>query len=314
MVYEYWYIYLSAFAAAGFIVYAVAYAFDRYTIRLDARFGELGIDSDGGANGQPLGADRDGNSKRFQARYPGIAAHLVPTKDQDRKYHQRRLIRAGFYEPSAIVWYFTAKLLMMVVPPIAALLVASGTNAVSIPNALLWGTIVGGLGMLLPSFWLDRMIVKRHSILRKSLPDFLDLTLICLRGGLSVQASLKRVGEELLLAHPMLAAEMGRVMRDIELGATVDAALRRFADRSGEEGIRTLSTFVRESRRFGVEMADALRNHADMLRGQREQQAEAMAQKAAVKILIPTLLLIFPAVFVVLAGPAAIQIQEAFAK
>ncbi len=116
------------------------------------------------------------------------------------------------------------------------------------------------------------------------------------------------------LAHPLLAGELSIVQRDIDLGATVDSALRRFGDRSGFDGIRTLSTFVRESQRFGTELADALRLHADMLRSQREQVAEETAQKASVKILLPMLLLILPAVFVVIAGPAAIQIQQAFSK
>jgi tight adherence protein C len=89
--------------------------------------------------------------------------------------------------------------------------------------------------------------------------------------------------------------------------------LKRFATRTQYEGVRTLCTFVREAQRFGTNLSQALRLHSDMLRSQREQAAEEMAQKAAVKILLPTLLLIFPAIFVVLVGPALIQIQEAFA-
>jgi len=96
--------------------------------------------------------------------------------------------------------------------------------------------------------------------------------------------------------------------------SSVDQALKRFSARTDFEGVRTLSTFIRESQKFGTQITEALRNHADMLRSQREQSAEETAQKAAVKILIPTLLLIFPAIFVVLVGPAVIQIQEAFAS
>jgi tight adherence protein C len=121
------------------------------------------------------------------------------------------------------------------------------------------------------------------------------------------------VSDELRLAHPALASELGFVQRDIELGATVDQALKRFATRTDYEAVRTLSTFIREAQRFGTNITDALRSHADMLRSQREQAAEESAQKASVKILIPTLLLIFPATFVVIVGPAVIQIHEAFA-
>jgi tight adherence protein C len=137
--------------------------------------------------------------------------------------------------------------------------------------------------------------------------------IVCLEGGLSLQETIRRVSDELRLAHPALASELGFVQRDIELGATVDQALKRFATRTDYEAVRTLSTFIREAQRFGTNITDALRSHADMLRSQREQAAEESAQKASVKILIPTLLLIFPATFVVIVGPAVIQIHEAFA-
>jgi tight adherence protein C len=108
--------------------------------------------------------------------------------------------------------------------------------------------------------------------------------------------------------------ELSIVQRDIELGATVDQALKRFASRSAYEGVRSLSTFIREAQKFGTNITDALRNHADVLRTQREQAAEECAQKASVKILLPTMLLIFPAIFVVLVGPAAMQIYQAFSQ
>jgi tight adherence protein C len=179
-------------------------------------------------------------------------------------------------------------------------------------TSLLVGSLAGGFGSIAPSLWLDRAISRRHLLLRKSLPDFLDLMIVCLEGGLSLQETIRRVGDELRIVHPALAFELSIVQRDIELGATVDQALKRFANRSDYEGVRSLSTFIREAQRFGTNITEALRNHADMLRSQREQAAEENAQKASVKILLPTLLLIFPAIFVVLVGPAIIQIQEAF--
>ena len=138
--------------------------------------------------------------------------------------------------------------------------------------------------------------------------------IVCLEGGISLQETIRRVGDELRLVHPALADELSMVQRDIEFGATVDQALKRFALRTDYEGVRTLSTFIRESQRFGTNITEALRTHSDMLRSQREQAAEERAQKASVKILLPTLLLIFPAIFVVMVGPAAIQIHEAFSS
>ena len=164
-----------------------------------------------------------------------------------------------------------------------------------------------------PVVWLDRAIVRYHSYLRRTLPDFLDLMIVCLEGGMSLQETIRRVGFELRLAHPLLAGELDIVQRDIEFGASIDQALKRFAARTDYEGIRTLSAFIREAQRFGTNITEALRSHAEMLRRQREQAAEENAQKAAIKILMPTFLLIFPSVFIVAVGPAVIQIQQSFA-
>jgi tight adherence protein C len=225
---------------------------------------------------------------------------------------QQRLVKAGIYGPAATSWFFVAKLALMLTPPIVAA-TANACGFSMMKNFLLFGFAAGGIGALAPGFWLDRKIAARHTALRRSLPDFLDLMNVCLEAGLSLQETIRRVNEELQFAHPILAYELEIVQRDIDLSCSIDQALRRFAVRTDCEGVRTLSTFIRESQRFGTQITDALRNHADMLRSQREQLAEENAQKAAVKILLPTLLLIFPAIFVVMVGPAVIQVQEAFA-
>jgi tight adherence protein C len=177
---------------------------------------------------------------------------------------------------------------------------------------MLVGVVIGGIGWTLPSSWLGWMKARRQLVLRNSLPDFLDLISTCLQSGLSFEAALQRVSDELRTAHPLLAGEMSVVQREIEFGKSPEQALRDFAERSDLDALRTLSTFVEQSRRFGSSMAETLQTHADMLRTQREQRAEERAQKAAVKILFPTLLFIFPPILVVLAGPAAIQLQERF--
>jgi tight adherence protein C len=238
---------------------------------------------------------------------------LVPNSDRDRQHHQSRLLQAGIYSTTALSTYFAAKLCLMVTPPVLGT-IAAWSGLLDGRMAILLGCGAGGLGMLAPSAWLDRRIRRRHAALRRSLADFLDLMVVCLDSGLSLQGTLHRVGEELQIAHPMLATELNIVQRDVELGATVDAAMRRFAARSGHDGIRLLGTFIRESQRFGTALSEALRSHADMLRVQREQLAEEMAQKASVKVLLPTLLLILPAVFVVVAGPAVIQLQAMFSQ
>jgi tight adherence protein C len=224
-----------------------------------------------------------------------------------------RLAEAGIYTPGAHYKYLLAKVACGgAFALLGAMLYLTGL--VPLHLTLAAACLLACVGMLMPYLWLERAITRHRRELQYSLPDFLDIMTICLEAGLSLQDTLRRVGEELRLAHPTLAGELRIVQRDIELGATVDQGLKRFATRSRCDGIRTLSAFIREAGRFGTNIAEALRGHADMLRTQREQAAEENAQKASVKILLPTLLLIFPAIFVVLVFPAIIQIQVAFAS
>ena len=129
---------------------------------------------------------------------------------------------------------------------------------------------------------------------------------------MSFESALQRVTDELRVAHPVLTGELAIVQREITLGSTTDDALQNFAMRSDIDVLKTLATFVQQSRQFGASMAETLRIHSDMLREKRELRAEELAQKASVKILFPTLLFIFPAIFVVPIGPAVIVIQEKF--
>ena len=245
-------------------------------------------------------------------RLSDATAHLVPNDAETRTRLQYRLIKAGLYGTSALTTFLTVKLALMVLPPLVGVMLG-WSGIVDLPRGSLFGALAGLTGMVLPGLWLDRRTLTRQRTLRKSLADFLDLLVACTETGMSIQASLKRVVEELDTAHPALAFELGLVDREIELGAKTEVALEHLADRTDLDDLRSLSTFVVQSQRFGATLADAMRDLADMLRYQREQRAEEQAQKATVKILLPTLIFIFPAVFVVLAGPAVIQLQAHFA-
>jgi tight adherence protein C len=299
---------LGVVLCVGYVVLQYA---DRYRTAVDARLRGLAW---GGASQLDGNQDYVARSTRqCKARWRIPLNRLVPANDSDRRRHQARMAMAGMYAPTALSTFFGVKLALMLAPTPIGLL-ASQFDLVTPLVGLLYGCIAGLFGMVVPSFWLDYRIRNRHRILRRSLPDMLDVMTVCLEGGLSVQSTIQRVADELQFAHPVLAKELRIAQREMELGVSIDAALRHLADRTGYEGIRPLSTFIRAAQRHGSDLAEALRIHADMLRSQRESAAEEAAQRASVKILIPTLLLILPAVFVVLAGPAAIRVQEAFSK
>jgi tight adherence protein C len=240
-----------------------------------------------------------------------IGHSLLPNGEADQQRLQNRLLQAGIYSSSAASTYSATRLAILLGAPIIGIAVGA-FGVCQFRSAVLAGAVLGGVGWTLPNMWLGRMKAGRQLVLRNSLPDFLDLISTCLQSGLSFEAALQRVSDELRTAHPLLAGEMSVVQREIEFGKLPEQALRDFAERSDLDALRTLSTFVEQSRRFGSSMAETLQTHADMLRTQREQWAEERAQKAAVKILFPTLLFIFPPILVVLAGPAAIQLQERF--
>jgi tight adherence protein C len=242
-----------------------------------------------------------------------ILEGLMPGNETERRHFELRLKQAGLVDPAMLIRFFVARMIGLIVP-FATILACGYVGVITLHRSLIYAVAAGIFGWLVPSFWLDRRISQRQTELRRSLPDFMDLMIVCLESGMSVVSALQRVTEEINLAHPLLAKELEIVQRDTALGASLDVAFQRFAERSGLDVLRILATFIRESRRFGSEIAEALRSHAESMRFQREQAAEENAQKASVKILFPMLLLILPAVFVVLAGPAVIQIQKAFAK
>lgn len=296
---------LCTFAAATAGAYVVFTLFDPYAMSLRRRMRSM-----------PSGRfeqDEETASPRKVASWLNRLSDIGIDREADRKRIVERLANAGFYHPSAASWFFGAKLLLLAIP-VGATMIVSAAGWLPWGPALPAGLAIAAVASLAPNMWLASKVKSRHHRLRRALPDVLDLMIVCLEGGLSLPETVRRVAEELQIAHPDLAAELRLVQRDIDLGSTIEQALRRFATRSNFEGVRTLSTFVRESQRFGTRLTEALRNHADLLRSQREQMVEEQARQASVKILLPMMLLILPAIFVVLVAPAVIQIHEAFGQ
>jgi tight adherence protein C len=278
--------------------------------RVDARLRELPQGRSAPRVGRRV-RSAEGQPQQLRAKVFSIAARLIPDDQRERTRLQARLLHAGIYASWAPSLFLFIKLVLIVAPPLVGLVLAE--VGILPPNrALFCGGVAGGLGLLLPSLWLSRRKARRQAALCRSLPDFLDLMVACVQSGLSLEAALQRVTDELVLAYPLLSGEMAIVQRQVELGATPDLALRSFAERSDLSPLYSLSTLIEQARRFGTSITDALRTQAEMLRYQREQRAEELAQKASVKILFPTLLCIFPAIFVVLVGPAGILLYEKF--
>jgi tight adherence protein C len=258
-------------------------------------------------------ASRPAPNTFTQTTLPKLGTALMPADEGERTRLSSALIHAGFYGRKTLPIFLGVKLILIVLPAAIGLSLGS-IGVLPTTEALLGGACLGIAGMIGPSFWLDGRKKKRQTTFRRALPDALDLLVICLEGGLSLPGSLKRVGSELRTAHPVLSLELGIVQREIQLGHSPGEALQKMGVRTDLEEIRGLASVIAQAERFGASLVKSLRVHAETLRLKRQQRAEEMAQKAAVKVLFPTLLFIFPAVFVVILGPAAFQIMEQLAE
>jgi tight adherence protein C len=238
---------------------------------------------------------------------------LNPVADAERHRLKNQLIQAGLYGPRAMAVYLGVKLILLLGPVLVGL-GAGVVQAIPLSKGILYGTIASGLGLVLPNMWLNRRKAARQLRIRRAIPDFLDVIVICLDAGLSFQAALQRVYSEFEAAYPLFTFELNIVLQEIQLGMTTGEALQRFAERTDMAEMRSLASVVIQSERYGASLTKALHTHARTLRIKRAQAAEEKGQKASVKILFPTILFIFPAIFIVLIGPAMIQIYLMMAK
>jgi tight adherence protein C len=258
-------------------------------------------------------ADADPVAQFARKALPKMGAPLVPKDEEDRSRLQARLIHAGLYSRQAMVIFLGVKVMLMVSPALLGLMLGL-LGLIPTTYGVIFGALLAVLGMVGPSFWLDQRKAARQSSFRRSLPDALDVLVICLEGGLSLPGAVKRVASELRTAHPELATELNIVQREMQLGRSTGESLRHFGQRADLEEIRSLAGVVIQAERFGASLVKALRVQAETLREKRLQYAEEMGQKAAIKILFPTVLCILPCLFIVVLAPAMIQLMAMFDK
>lgn len=297
--------FLAASSLVGLVYAAASARKGRVDRRLDDLRGAGGVDPFARRNP----ADLFGGSPTTVAVTEQLE-HWVTRRTQEEKRKktlQDRMAHAGFYRSSA-VWVFTTGRLALFALPIAIGYLAARAGVVPLAQGVVFGFLVGLAGTLAPSFWLDYVKAQRQKQIRRALPDALDVLVVCLEGGLSLSGSFARVARELATAHPMLAVEFQIIERQTQMGRTTGEAVRELANRFDLEELRSMASVIIQAERIGSSVAGALEVFAATLREKRNQRAEEMAQKAAVKLLFPTVICIFPAIFVVILGPAVIQI------
>jgi tight adherence protein C len=175
-------------------------------------------------------------------------------------------------------------------------------------QTVVWSTILAVLGFYLPDLWLTHKIKKRRDKIRKSLPDALDLMVICVEAGMGLNAALNRVSEDIAISAPELHDELKLTSLEIQAGMTREQAMRNLGKRVNLEDVRNLVALLVQTDKFGTSMASSLRVYADAFRSKRFQIAEEKAAKLPVKLMFPCVLFIFPSIFVVTAGPAFVRL------
>jgi tight adherence protein C len=246
-------------------------------------------------------------------RVAGPLQKLAPPSAAEARKLQRQLMQAGYRSPTAPITYRALQLLALVgFPAIVALVCALMGRPLD--SAVLW---IGGaliLGFMLPRFVLRRLVSGRQLRLRWGLADALDLMVVSIEAGLGLNAAMVRVSEELRQVHPDISEEFELANLEIRVGRERDEALRNLAERTGVDDLRSLVAMMIQADRFGTSIAKAVRVYADSLRTKRRQRAEQAAQKAAVKLLFPLSVFLFPTLFIVILGPAALNLMDTLGK
>ncbi len=260
---------------------------------------------------QPLAAKRKVTFREKQtqkaARVLSDVGKLLPSS-KDMSSTKLMLVRAGYRRPEALMALRGAKVLL----PIVFLVGAYFSGLTQSGNATLIYILALLAGFLLPDMWLSRRVKKRQTILRKALPDALDLLVVCIEAGLGLDQAFMRVSQELRITHPELCGELDLVNAQIRIGRTRIEAMRELSSRTGVDDIKALVAMLIQTDRFGTSVSQSLRVHADDMRMKRRQRAEEAAAKTPVKMVPPLVFFIFPALFVVILGPAIITIFRQF--
>jgi tight adherence protein C len=295
-----WTITILTFLATAGIVVALVYAFSPAGMGVASRLSRLA--------GLAAPAPEELNfANRQKERVRDTLANvgkMLPAPSTDKATRtQLMMIRAGYRSSEAMLAIRGVKLLF----PIGALagVYLSGLYRV---NVFFIPVVALGLGYLLPDMWLSWRVGSRQRRLRKGLPDALDLLVICVEAGLGLDQALMKVSQDMKISHPELSEELQFVNLEMRVGKTRIEALRELGRRTGLDDIKALVAMLIQTERFGTSIAQSLRVYSDDMRIKRRQRAEEMSAKTSVKMVPPLVFFIFPALMVVILGPAVITL------
>jgi len=245
--------------------------------------------------------------------FASLGKHAASEKSADIPKIRTRFLRAGFRRANVPAVFWGVKTFLAICLPVGFFL--TRITVFQILNAQATLTIClcfALLGFYLPDIWLRIKIAGRKTKIVEGLPDALDLLVVCVEAGMGLDAAINRVGEEMKLTNKALSDEFKLLNLELRAGKSRRDALQNLALRTDIEEVSNLVTLLIQTDRFGTSVAQALRVYSDAFRTKRFQKAEEIAAKIPVKLVFPTILFIFPSLFVAIMGPAAIRVYEMF--
>ncbi len=299
----FWVIALATFATVAFLTYGfLSYLNNRRLVRDRFRTGSTNTIS-------LVYRDEGSTLKKQFLEWISSLGNFAGDPKEDNSQLRLSLIQAGYRHPNATTIFFGVRILLAVLLPLVYLL-ANVMGGVLTKGNLLVCFMIAGAGFYSVPYGLKLIINRRQDRLDKALPDVLDLLIVCMEAGLSLQGTINRVSDEVMSISKDLYKELQLTNAEMRTGINRDMALRNLGERTGVQNVKALVGLMIQSDKMGASIVQSLRTHADFLRVQRAQRAEEKAAKLPVKILFPMLLFIFPAIFVVVIGPAIIQMSH----
>jgi tight adherence protein C len=233
-------------------------------------------------------------------------ASFVPKSPGEMNRLRRRLVRAGHHSLTAAVVFSVGEIVIPVLFGLPLLLL------IAWPQGILFGILGAVVGFLVPSVVLGRLIDARRTAISNGLPDVLDLLIVCLEAGCSLDQAIVKATEELYLVYPPLGEELKMLTTETRAGKPRIEAFKNLEGRTKNDDVRALVAMLVQTDRFGTSISQALRTYSEVTRTKRRQRAEERAAKVGVQMVFPLVLFLFPALYVVTLGAAIIQIVDVF--
>ena len=301
---------LLPFLAAAFVVLAAlgaASVFARRGTKTEERLDRLRDPRK--AAGRDAAGRSGGLRDVAKKAAPALSKALKPRDAAGEGKLRLRLLNAGYHSPAAPQLFLAIKA-AVALAGVAAGVVYGGVNYGLTLNFAFAVIIIGAVGFYLPEGVLYMMVKSRKEQIFLGLPDALDLMVVCVEAGLGLDAGMRRVAEELEDTHAAVCGEMNVCNKQLNLGRPRRQVLHDLGVRCGVDDMRALAAVLIQADKFGSSVGEALRVQSDSMRTKRRQLAEERAQQTAVKLIFPLVLFIFPGIFAVLVGPAALMIID----